>query len=375
MDPAVFETIDLFIFPDIGYGGLQRYLRSVGKAVWGSMGASDIELYRTRFIALLDKLGLEHVNSVKINGVAALAEHLKKVERKWVKINRYRGNMETWFHLNWDSSARRLEKMAVTFGGMADYVVFIVQDEIVGSEDEPVVEIGYDGWTVDGEYPESSFQGYEAKNELYLGSLRPYSKLPAQVRAVNEALAPVFREYGYRNFFASEIRIKGEHYYFIDPTCRMPGQTGEQLLETCTNLAEVIWHGANGELIVPEFKYSFAAEATLHYDGADDDTWKTMRVPDGVRQWVKMYQFCEADGIYHFPPSHSDEVGVILGVDNNPSGCIEDLKDHFDLLEEVAPVSVDFKGFVDLLQQIEDAEEEGVKFTEQEMPAAEEMVT
>src|SRR5271156_1381335 len=34
------DEIDLFVFPDIGFGSLQRHLRSRGKAVWGHQGAT-----------------------------------------------------------------------------------------------------------------------------------------------------------------------------------------------------------------------------------------------------------------------------------------------------------------------------------------------
>src|SRR5271168_4807113 len=37
LDPDKLDEIDLFVFPDIGFGGLQRLLRKMGKAVWGHM--------------------------------------------------------------------------------------------------------------------------------------------------------------------------------------------------------------------------------------------------------------------------------------------------------------------------------------------------
>lgn len=372
LDPDYLKKIDLAIFPDIGYGGLQRHLRSLGIAVWGSMGASDMELYRTRFIKLLDKLGLPHVKSVTCRGLTALAAELKDTQNKWVKINRYRGNMETWHHVDWDHSQRRLEKLAVTFGGMKERVIFVVQDPIDSDEQEEVIEVGYDGWSIDGQYPESSFQGYEAKNELYLGAMRQYSDLPEEVRAVNEALSPELAAYGYRNFWATEIRIKGDQAFFIDPTARMPGQTGEQLLETCENLAEVIWRGAHGELVKPVWAHEFAAEATLHYKDHEPDVWKVLRLPEDpeVRRWFKLYQFCEVDGLYHFPPSHSDELGVAIGVGDTPQEAIEHLQENLAELGD-EPVCADTAQFADLINQIEAAEAEGVEFSDQPVPAPE----
>ena len=367
MDPDFFDTVDLWIFPDIGFGGFQRYLRREGKLVWGSMGASDLELFRTRFLKVLRDVGLPVVPSIKIVGLTALAEHLQKVEDKWVKINRYRDNMETWHHIDYLHSQRELERLALAFGPMKEHVVFVVQDAINSEDGKPVVEAGYDGWTVDSEFPDESYYGYEAKNQLYLGSLMAWKDLPEEVRYVNESIAPILASYGYRNFWATEIRIKDGVPWFIDPTARMAGQTMEHLLETCTNLPDVIYRGAAGDLIKPEFSDPFAAEATLHYTAESDGGWKTFQVPEAIEQWVKLYRYCKIDGVYQFPPHKSDELGVISGSGETVQKAIEDLKEHFEALSD-EPVKIDTAGFADLIEQIEDAEREGVEFTEDELP-------
>ena len=193
LDPEVFDKIDLWIFPDIGFGGFQKFLRKQNKAVWGSMGADSLELFRDEFLKVVKSLGLPIINSVRIQGLTKLEAHLKTVKDKWVKVNRFRANMETWKHIDMAHSIRKLEAMAVDFGGMQELVTFIVQD-VIDSD----VEIGFDGWCVDGKYPDSSFSGYERKNELYLGSLLDYGKLPEPVRLVNQKFAAVFKQYGYR---------------------------------------------------------------------------------------------------------------------------------------------------------------------------------
>ena len=367
MDPEFFDSVDLWVFPDIGYGGFQRYLRREGKLVWGSMGASDLELFRTRFLTVLHQQGLPIIHSVRCAGLSELAEHLRHVENKWIKINRYRDDMETWHHIDYAHSLRMLEHLACVFGPMKDYVTFVVQDPIEGEGDSPVLEVGFDGWTVDGEFPAFSYQGYEAKNQLYLGSLLDAKELPEEVAFVNAKMAPVLKQYGYRNFWATEIRIKDGVPYFIDPTARMAGQTMEHLLETCTNLAEVVYQGAAGELVVPEFSSPFAAEATLHYTAEAGDGWKTFSVPESVKPWVKLYRYCCVDGLYQFPPHKSDELGIVAGAGETVEEAIENLKDHFEELKD-EPVKIDVGGFAKLIDQIEDAEKEGVHFSDESLP-------
>lgn len=363
-DPKVFDTIDLFIFPDTNFSGLQTHLRSLGKAVWGQMGATDLELERDTFLDTLREIGLPTIKSKRIVGMTALREHLKKNEDKWIKINRYRANMETWHHLDYAHSERILESMDVIFGSVKEQIIFIVQDSIKSD-----METGYDGWCIDGKFPSKSFQGYEKKNELYLGAVLSQEELADEIKTVNEAMAPILKDYGYRNWWATEIRVSDGIPYFIDPTPRMPGQTGEHQCETMINFAEVVWYGAHGIMIEPEFEWNFAAEATLHYDNLSKDIsllqeWKTLDIPKDIRRWVKLYHYCKVDDIYHFSPSKSDEVGVVIGVGDSVQESIDHLKENLEKMKGL-PVHANTKEFVDLLESIEKAQEEGIKFADE----------
>ena len=186
MDPPILKTIDLFLFPDIGYGGLQRYLRSIGKPVWGSFGASNLELYRTKFLKVLEEVGLPVAKSKTILGLSRLADHLREVKNVWVKVNRFRENMETFHHQDFTHSQRELERLAVVFGPLKELVTFVVQAAIDGAQ-----EIGYDELGTPTASSPSSFSGYEKKNEVSLGSLLTYGKMPEPVREVNERFAKV----------------------------------------------------------------------------------------------------------------------------------------------------------------------------------------
>lgn len=368
LHPEKLAEIDLHCFPDIGFAAEQALLRSLGKAVWGSNGVDNLELSRTKFLDVIQTLGLPVVPYKAVTGVPELAKHLKSVKNKWVKVNRFRANMETWKHIDFDHSKNKLEAMMVDFGGVQNDIEFIVQDEI-----DSQVEIGYDGWCVDGKFPESSFQGYEQKNKLYLGSLMKYDDLPESVREVNEAISDILHAWEYRNHIATEIRIADGVAYFIDPTMRLPGQTGEHLFTTCTNMADVIWHGAHGILIPPTWNAKFALEATLHYKG-DVEAWKTLAVPKEIEDMVKLYHYCKRDGLYQFPTRKTDEVGVICGSGDTIKDAFENLKANFEILK-TEPVEIDSEEFVHLVKEIHEAESEGVEFTSQKVPEPAEVIT
>jgi hypothetical protein len=357
MDPEIVAECDLYIFPDIAFQGHQKLLRSLGKAVWGSMGASDLELYRTRFLDMLEEVGLPVAPSKTVVGLTALEKVLRSEKDRWIKVNRFRANTETFYHQDWEHSIPQMSYMRDEFGGVSEKIVFIVQEPIPDA-----VEVGYDGFSIDGKYPGKSFQGYELKNELYLGSWLESDEMPEMVIRVNEAIAPVLKKLGYRNFIASEIRDE----FFIDITPRHAGQTQEHLQRTMTNLPEVIWGGANGVLLEPEFSHKFAAEATLHYTACDED-WKVLRVSEEAKQWVRLTGYCQDGDLYHFPPGTNDEVGVVIGMGDTIEEAIDDLKDHLELLDG-EPVRAEIMGFAELLETIKKAQGEGIHFTDGKIP-------
>lgn len=362
----VLKEIDCFIFPEIGYVPLQKHLRDIGKAVFGSFDATYLEMYRTQFMDFVKDIGLPVAPSKEIQGLDALRDYLKDKNDLWVKVDRLRGDCETFHWTDWAHDEYKLDTLACTWGPLKDRIWFVVQDPI-----EAVGEIGFDGWCIDGKNPGSTFYGFEGKNEIYLGSQRRYDQLPEPLRLVNEAMAPKLKEMGYRNFIATEIRVTKDSFFYIDPTMRMPGQTGEQLQETCANLADIIWHGSNGELIDPKWNYKFAASATIHYDACEADGWKVLEVPKEVERWTKLCHVCLHNGVRVFPPCHTAELGVVLGCGNTIEETFARLKKNVDTLSDGQPISFALDGFFDLLNDIKESEKAGMKFSDQAIPTKE----
>ena len=368
-DPKILNTIDLFIFPDIGYEGLQKYLRSIGKAVWGSMGVDEIEIMRDEFLTLLKKVGLPTVPYVPIKGVLNLRKHLEKVTDKFVKINIYRGNMETWHHIDIEHSQPELNRLETEFGGLEDTAEFVVQDCI-----DTVVETGYDGWNIDGQFPSLCSQGYEKKNELYLAALVEYKNVPDEIKEINEAMAHLLKKHSYRNFWATEIRVKGNKNYFIDPTPRMPGMSGEQFMMMCDNIPEVIWKGANGILVEPQFNAKVIAAATIYCtDYIDDKHWMVLDIPEKLRPFVKLWHYCFHNGKFHWPPKDNNELGLVLGAGNSIEEAIEHLKKNIELLKG-EPVEFKLHGFKEIIKDIVEAEKHGIYFNDQKIPDINDLV-
>lgn len=361
------NEINCFVFPDIMHGGLQRELITQGFPVWGSGHACELEMKRAAFKHKLMELGLEVGPYRVCRGLDELREYLKDKEDCFVKLSKYRGCMETWHWVNQAVSRWYLDVLAVKFGPLQNCLPFLVEDAI-----ESKVEWGYDGYFAGGKFPNLSAQGPEIKDKCYIASMVEAKDLPEQVKEVNAAMAPILDAYGYANFWSTELRItKDDRVYFIDPCCRVPSPAGEAQMELYGNLPEIIWHGAQGHCIDPEPTARFCVEALIDHTG-DYKDWRTIAVPDKIGQWVKLYNFCKSDGLYHFPPfPHSgDTIGAILGIGDTMEEAIGHLQENIKELKD-QPVSVHADSLMDALKEIEQAQAQGVEFSRDEMPPPE----
>ena len=363
MRPEILKTIDAFIFSDIGYSPIQSYLKSIGKPVWGAFDATELEVYRTKFLEAIAKLGMPVAPYKVIKGWTKLNEYLKTVKNKWIKIDQFRKEVETWYHIDYAHSVDELTRESLVLGGMKDNVTYIVQDKIESSR-----ETGGDLWTIEGQYPSKYFFGFEDKNENYLASLKDADKMPKSVIEVNEKLAPLFKKYGYKGEFATEIRETETKYYFIDPTFRFPGMSGEHQLETCSNLAYVIYYGAQGKFIEPVWDYNFAVVSSAHYCGANSaDGWSTVKVPEEIERWVKFSHCCKIDGYYKFTLEEAKDLGVVIGAGKTLIDAFKMLRKNIDALKE-EPIEFRLNGFLKLLSSARELEKNGTKFSNDKLP-------
>src|ERR1035437_1040550 len=68
----VLDEVDLFVFPDIYFGGLQEHLVSLGKRVWGARKGDFLELDREKSKEHLDSIGVDIGPYRVVKGIDAL---------------------------------------------------------------------------------------------------------------------------------------------------------------------------------------------------------------------------------------------------------------------------------------------------------------
>lgn len=305
-----FSSIDLFVFPDLYFGDEQEMLVSLGKKVWGARHGEEMEMYREDMKEIMEEYGLPVSPYRVISGVANLRTYLKQHGDKWVKTNVHRGTFETFYCENYKMIEPRIDEIEYQLGAFKHIIEFIVEDNLPDR-----VEVGTDGYTIDGKRPSVGLTGYEIKDLSYLGVFKKYSDLPSPITRFDRTMEPVFKEYGYRGFYSTEIRIGKDHEpYMIDFCSRSASPPNELYQEFYTNLAEIMWEGANGNMVDPEPISKYGCEVLIHSPWADKN-WQPVDFDEKYRRNIKLRNACKINGRYYAIPQAVGlpEIGAVVG--------------------------------------------------------------
>jgi hypothetical protein len=349
---------DLVVFPDLYFADWQDVVaRRFNKPVWGHRGAECLELDRWGARQLQHDLGIDAPRTKHIIGIDDLSEYLSDVEDKWVKTSCFRGDGETWRHDTWHTTSIRLDAFRNRVGALADLYEFIVEDNVDG------IEVGYDGFTVRGDWPEASYWGFEVKDQGYIGKFSPYSELPKPIRDINSKVAPILRSEGAVGFCSFEFRLtKNGDVLMIDPCLRCGSPPIEAAMEGYDNLGEIMWEGANGRVAHVRSAGEFIAIAMIHSTFALTN-WVPISIPPEIDRWVKLRNKAViGDEVYHVPTQgEMPEIGAVIAVSDD----LEEAKKLVqERAEQVRGYLVEIK--VDALdsagEEIEEAKEYGIDF-------------
>jgi hypothetical protein len=358
---------DLFVFPDIGHCHLQSELIEQGYPVWGARMGDSIEINRGKFIKELGKTSLPYAPNQTVKGITQLREFLKNEQDKYIKVSRIRGDFETFHWRSWEEDEVTLDKYAVLFGPLRDHLIFYVFDPI-----DSEIEDGIDAYCIDGKWPKTIIHGMECKDKAYLGTFQKFADCPPVMQQVNLAFGPILESYGYRSCFSSEVRIteSGEGF-FIDPTCRFGSPPSQVQMEMVANWGQIIWEGAHGNLVEMEPAAKFGVQCLLKFKR---ENWTVIPLPLTMDRWVKVSFSCMVDGDICVPPDTEDvqEIAWLVAVGDSIQETIDTLKAHAEELPD--GICCEIPSMVDLIHEIEKAEEAGMEFTDQPVPDAAEVI-
>lgn len=360
-DPwSVKNEVDFYCFTDIGLAGEQKELVSQGYPVWGHHGADELETGRGKFLSTLKELGMEVPPHTIVKGMSALREHLFEEEDVYLKVSRFRGDFETVHWRNWAMDESTLDCIAYRLGPAKELITFYIFDSI-----ETDVEDGVDTWCIDGQWPKQVLHAMERKDKSLIGGIQDFEDVAEPVRQVNEKFAPVLAEYGYRGAFSTEVRL-GNKAYFIDATTRFGSPPSQLQTLLIKNLPEIIWRGANGEVVEPEAPEPIGAQVLITSD-REKDEWLTLDIPDELRPCIKSAFSCEIDGMLTIAPNPLENwAGWLVSTGDTIEEVIDRLKEYKEMLP--CGFECDLSSLADLLKELNEAKDEGVRITNQSIP-------
>ena len=358
------RDVDCFIFPDIEHSGEQEELESQGYPVWGSRSGDSLETNRIKFHKALKDVGLDVPNFVELTGITKLRDYLKVNDKPcYIKITGpWRANWETCRFRSWKLDETMIDCRAAKLGPVAKVMVFLVFEPI-----DTKLEIGGDTWNVDGRWPALMLHGDEAKDKAYLAVVTKREDMPPQVQNVLDAFGPLLAPYRYRNFWSMEIRVKGTEAFFGDATTRTPFPSTASHLEIWKNLPKIIEAGARGELIEPEPAAKYCGEVMVNIK-CDENCSATAEMPKELMRWLKPADCYVIDGVLCFTPG-THEVGWMGAIGDSVEEVVNNIKQQCDLLPD--GMSADLEPMAELITIVNEAEDKGIEFGEQELPGPE----
>jgi hypothetical protein len=349
----------IFVFLDIHFADWQLHLRKLGLKVFGAAQGEDLECFRWDAKLIQQSVGLPVGDSALIVGLDNLREYLQKNDGVHVKVSKYRGITETFESINYRLAKARLDALQHDLGPLADEQEFIVEKKI-----KSPVENGGDFIIVDGKSPDIGFVGIESKDCGYIMAAIPYSEIAPQVRNVNDKLAAIFKAYGYRGFYSSEIRKD----VLIDSTTRCPSPPIECMQEMIVNLCEVIVNGASGVLIQLEIEKPYGFEFMLYSDFATEDPL-AVEYPAEIARNVKLYNSLRRKGLDWVMPTDGKlvQIGAVTGFGDTIKEAEDQAQEHAEMVKGDG-ISVKPDLIPKLNQQLRESVKRGVSFGKSPIP-------
>ena len=290
----VLSEVDVCFAPDLYYGGLTEMLKESGIPTFAAFHGENLELDRVLAMKKMAKLGMDVAPYEVIVGLDNLREHLKHVKNKYIKISCYRNTFESFHHIEYKLSEPILDNITAKLGPLKDVTQFIICDYI-----KAVNEIGVDAFCVDGKLPTKMMEGVEIKDCSYCCSMCDVKDLAEGNKVVNEGLSKLMKEYGYRNFFSTEVRVTTDNkYYLIDITNRLGMPPNAIMQEYYSNLSEIIYEGAHGNLVDPKTEFKYGLECLMSCDWASGGH-QTIYFPKEIRKYIKLINCVKINDTYH----------------------------------------------------------------------------
>lgn len=362
---------DLVVFCDVYFHDEVAQCRLMDKPVWAAGDAEALEVERWKTKQLMEDIGMDVIPYELLIGVDAVYDFLKDKEDFWIKGSVTRGDFETFHWEREHVSGSKLKALTRQLGPRRHTMEFIVEPSV------KALEFGADLPCIDGRFGNIAMWGAEDKDASYWAKVCPFAQLPQAIAMPTLQLAPTMGKLGCRGFYSNEIRVTDEEMtvmlgdkeyqipretaFLIDPTMRCGSPPSESYIELFDNWAEVIWAGAHGEVVDLEPIAQYAAQIVLKSDWVTEDEYLPVYVPEELRRWVKLHNYCIYDGDLTVTPQAFPEFGMAIGLGDTK----EEARDAaLEVAERVEATDLDWKrdSFTELEKRFKEGEAIGIDF-------------
>jgi len=311
------DKVDCICFFYIGRGDLCVWLRDKGYTCFGAGQGERLERDRAWAKDVQKKIGLPVQDYKVIKGIDNVIKYVKKSPKKYIKLNIWRGDQETFFVEDAEEAETILNPMKAKLGPFSNGFEFIVEDEVPNV----VVESGWDLFFNGRDYLRPYLWGFLHRG-VYLGKY--VDELPEPLERIAEAIKPLLIGFDYRGAISTEVLItKKREPYILDWTARMPYPLGILYTYVIKNYSEVIWKIAKGEDVELDLKDKYVGAIDLSSNHALQN-WVKVTVPPKLREQIGVQGARWMDEEYVVPGYELVAEAVSYG--GSVKAVIEDLK-------------------------------------------------
>jgi len=258
--------------------------------------------------------------TVHITGVPKLEEYLKHNDNKYVKLDKFRGDTESFFSKNFDAVELHIDELEITIGPFREQFEFMVESGIDGAE--PGFDLFFNG----KDWIKPYLWGVELGKTNYIGKW--VEELPKPLQLIADKYKPLLQSIDYRGALSIEVRVtKDGTPYLIDTCSRFPAPLATAYPLAIKNYGEVIWKVANGEDVRIENNGRYFAASPISSPHGQTHFLK-LDFPEKDSKYIKTYTSAKVDGKYF--GIKGEQIAFVL---------VDAGDDYFKLIEHIKELS------------------------------------
>lgn len=322
------------------------------KSIFGSGNGAKFEDNRWGFKKILKEVGLRVGKAERVTGITALTNLLKEKKDVFVKIDIFRGLVESFHVKDFKSVELLLTTISESLGPFKETFQFIVEDAIPAK-----AEVGYDGIFNGEEFIYPCFTGIESQKNLYVAKVS--DEMAAPIKESMDALKPVLQQVDWRGCISTEERIVSQkEHYIIDICGRAPSPLGVLYPQFILNWPEVMYKVGLKQKVRLDIPYKYVGAFALSSSHAQTH-WLEINLDEKDRSNIKFLMAAKNNGRYYAVKGDS-KVVVVIAAGSSVDDVLKQLKKYANKVSAYGLHNDEINGIDNIYEKIEDARKVGI---------------